>query len=111
MDPAPRLTLPYSRLDRILTGLLLLGAVVYSIFLYRDGSPYAGGSDSSGYLNSARLLSAGRFFGPMRIPSGQPYLSFGPETFQPLGFVTDAREPRLVPTYPPGLPLHLMIAA
>ena len=31
--------------------------------------------------------------------------------FQPLGFVSDPNIPRLTPTYPTGLPLHLMVAS
>lgn len=99
------------RSDRILGGLLLLGAVAYAIFLYCHGSPIAGGSDSSGYLNSARLLEQHRFFADVRVPAGHGHADFSLGAFQPLGFVVDAKLPRMVPTYPLGLPLHLLAAA
>lgn len=111
MDPAPRLRPAYSPLDRVLTILLLLGAMVYSVFLYRDGSPYAGGADSSGYLNTARLLGQGKFFGEVRTPPGHGHTSFSLGAFQPLGFVVESKFPRMAPTYPLGLPLHLLAAA
>ena len=40
-------------------GLLALAA--YAVFLARNTAVVAGGSDSSGYLNSARLFAEGKF--------------------------------------------------
>ena len=111
MDPAPRPNSSSSRLDRALTVLLLLGAVGYSIFLYRNGSPHAAGADSSGYLNTAHLLEQGQFFGAVRAPAGHGHASFSLGAFQPLGFTVDPKVPRMAPTYPLGLPLHLLVAA
>lgn len=91
-----------------------LGAGVlalYALFLGWNFSPYAGGADSSGYLNSARLLAGGEFAAEPRIPA-----EFGPEErairqhFQPHGFVPFDGNPRLSPTYPVGVPLHLALA-
>lgn len=91
-----------------------LGAAVlalYALFLGWNFSPYAGGADSSGYLNSARLLAGGEFAAEPRIPA-----EFGPEErvirqhFQPHGFAPFDGNPRLAPTYPAGLPLHLALA-
>jgi len=38
-------------------GLAVIG---YAVFLALNVAPIAGGSDSSGYLNSARLITEGR---------------------------------------------------
>ena len=48
-------------------GLFLLAA--YGVFLGLHASVVAGGSDTSGYLNSARLLASGRLQDEERIPA------------------------------------------
>ena len=83
----------------------------YAFFLGWNFSAVAGGADSSGYLNSARLLASGQLAGQLRTPA-----EFGPpeglrrQQFQPHGFVPFDGNPRLSPTYPVGLPLHLALA-
>lgn len=74
-------------------------------------SPYAGGSDSSGYLNLARMLDRGELTTSVpRIDSlAPPAWSFHFQ--QPLGFLVDGSTGRMVPTYPPGFPLHLVVAS
>ena len=111
MDSAPRPTPAPSLFARAPAVLLILGAIFYSVFLYRAGSPYAGGADSSGYLNSARLLGQGRLFAEVRGPADSAHTRFGLSAFQPLGFAMDPKLPRMAPTYPLGLPLHLLVAA
>src|SRR5665213_1618915 len=93
---------------RIGLGVGLLG---YAVLLFILIGAVPGGSDNSGYFNEARLLAAGRIHVPVRavagIPAGEvPYL------YSPLGFkpAADGTE-RLVPTYPPGLPLLLVPAS
>ncbi|HWA26859.1 MAG TPA: hypothetical protein VG734_14465 [Lacunisphaera sp.] len=87
--------------------LILAGlAAAYVCFLAWYHCPYAGGSDSSGYMNSARLLLAGRVSTPVRVPH-----DLGPDVLPrtylyPLGFRLDEKQQNLVPTYPVGLPLH-----
>ena len=83
----------------------------YAAFLAHFSASYAAGSDSSGYFNSARLLGEGRFHAPMRVPAGHSHTEFGYMAFQPLGFIFDENSPRMAPTYPTGLPLHLLIAS
>jgi len=89
-------------------GLFLLAA--YGVFLGLHASVVAGGSDTSGYLNSARLLASGRLQDEDRIPAefGAP-ATFPRHHFMPLGFVALEGNPHLPPTYPPGLPLHLAL--
>jgi hypothetical protein len=85
--------------------------LAYAAFIYLYGSPFAAGSDSSGYLNSARLLARGEFTAPIRT---LPTLSRPDWDFywqQPLGFTAEHDTPRMAPTYPTGLPVHLLLAA
>src|SRR5688572_16437461 len=89
--------------------LLWIGCVTlawYAVFLARSSSSVAGGADSSGYLNSARLLAAGQLMTELRTPS-----EFGPQeklrrlAFQPHGFAPFNGIPGISPTYAVGLPL------
>jgi len=88
-----------------------LAFVAYGFFLASTMSVAAGGSDSSGYLNSARLLAAGQLQTDLRVPP-----EFGGPTevnryhFSPQGFGQFAANPRLPPSYPTGLPLHFALA-
>jgi hypothetical protein len=73
----------------------------------------AGGADSSGYLNSARLLAAGQAFTPLQVPAefGGPG-AVPPIHFTPVGFFPRGGHPGdLAPTYPSGLPLQFATAA
>src|SRR5262245_60832301 len=77
-----------------------LGLIAYAVFLGRQFSNVAGGADSSGYLNSARLLAAGKIRSELRAPP-----EFGPEDklfraqFQPHGFAPFEGREGLSPTY------------
>lgn len=74
-------------------------------------SPYAGGADSSGYLNEARLLLAGRIgYAPPQI-AGLSEPGWPSVAHQPLGFVYRSDLGLMTPIYPVGLPLHLVLAA
>jgi hypothetical protein len=86
--------------------LLGLAALAYAAFLLWYHCPYAGGADSSGYLNSARLLLSGRFTTPLHLPADLPAELLPREAFAPLGFTLDRTGRMLTPTYPVGLPLH-----
>jgi hypothetical protein len=70
----------------------------------------AGGSDSSGYLNDAKLLTALSFHVPQRTieglaPSSLPYMSYIPLGFLPYGSA------EMTPTYPMGLPILIAAAS
>jgi hypothetical protein len=89
----------------ILIALLLL----YGAILIRYTCYAAGGSDSSGYLNAARLIAKGQAF--VRVaPLDTLHLdNTWRVVFVPLGF-SDAPTPRdLVPSYPLGYPLHELV--
>lgn len=96
------------RLLRWIGGIALAG---YAFFLALNFSGVAGGSDSSGYLNSARLLATGQLEGKLRVPAGLADVGTrAPNRFQPWGFTGHEDNRRLTPTYPSGLPLHLAAA-
>lgn len=85
---------------------------LYAAFIATTTTGVAGGSDSSGYLNSARLLAAGRLHGELRLPpelAGRADVT--PRHFSPLGFNLFPDHPQPAPTYPTGLPLHFAAAA
>lgn len=94
-------------LSRASKGFLVAAAIFYTLFLVWYHCPYAGGSDSSGYLNGAQLLMAGEWSTPLRVPAGMTPDVLPPAHFVPLGFRLDATRENLVPTYPIGLPLHI----
>jgi hypothetical protein len=92
----------------ILLALVTLG---YSAFIYHYGSPYAAGADSSGYLNSARLLKEGRLTETVRTIPGLDPPEWNYFYHQPLGYVVQPGTALMAPLYPVGLPLHYAAAA
>ncbi len=86
--------------------------LAYAVFLGVHLTVVAGGSDSSGYLNSARLLASGELQTDLRVP---PEIGGPTEVnryhFSPQGFAQVAVNPRLPPSYPTGFPLHLALAS
>ena len=85
----------------------------YGVWLGMRAVVVAGGADSSGYLNSARLLAAGQAFTPLQVPAefGGPG-AVPPIHFTPVGFFPRSGHPAdLAPTYPSGLPLQFAAAA
>src|SRR5215472_6774323 len=94
--------------------LLLLGAVLlaaYGVFLVRHSAFAVGGSDSSGYLNTAvrmrhgTLVARPRSLDRLGLPDPQAVACI------PLGFVTGPRPGTMAPLYPAGFPAHVLIAA
>jgi hypothetical protein len=88
-----------------------VGLVVYGVFLANFEGAYAGGSDSSGYLECARLLSAGRVRTEFREIPGLPAAHLPEYTYVPLGFKPSITKGQMVPTYPIGLPLIIAAIA
>jgi 4-amino-4-deoxy-L-arabinose transferase-like glycosyltransferase len=91
---------------------LFLALTAYAIFLARNSTNVAGGSDSSGYLNSARLLASGQLQSELRVPA-----EFGRQSrtdlifFTPFGFYPFLENNLAPPTYPVGLPLLFAAAS
>lgn len=103
-------------MNRELTTNVILTALIagYVLFIVLRSGPYAGGSDSSGYLNHARLLARGSTTTSIRPISGVSMHKYSPWAFTPLGFTPskgNERADTLVPSYPAGLPLHLLLAS
>ena len=73
------------------------------------GTYAAAGSDVAGYIGEAQLFLAGRlsFDAPL---AGRVEWPAANETFSPLGFRPAGAPGRIVPTYPPGLPLTMVPA-
>jgi hypothetical protein len=90
---------------------LLIGGVAYGWLVCSYLSPYAGGADSSGYLNFARLLTYGRILAPVRALPHHAATEFGTGTYQPQGFIVRDDSGLMAPSYSVGLPLHLALAS
>jgi 4-amino-4-deoxy-L-arabinose transferase-like glycosyltransferase len=91
--------------------LAAVALAAYAALLVAANSWVAGGSDSSGYLNEARLLARGKVseeigaLDLVGLPRGDPR----PDVFIPLGYRAGPLPGTMVPTYPPGLPLHMAL--
>ena len=96
---------------RVAVAIVLIAAIAYGTMLFRHLSFAAGGADSSGYLNEARMMAARATSRPiallrtLHLPSEYGFV------LVPLGFLQSKIDPRaMVPLYPPGLPAHFAIA-
>jgi len=91
-----------------LCAILLLA---YGVMLFAHLDDVAGGSDSSGYLNEARMIASGKTserIKPLDFFRLDDSLA---DLFTPLGYdVTPVAKRVMVPTYPAGLPLHMALA-
>lgn len=90
-----------------LSGLLVLALATYGIWIAVNIQAIAGGSDSSGYMNSARLLERMELKIPRREIAGLSSHDLPIYTYVPLGFVP-VGEHEMVPTYPVGFPLLIL---
>ncbi|MBV8224016.1 MAG: hypothetical protein JO232_02370, partial [Verrucomicrobia bacterium] len=89
---------------------VVAAAAAYATLLWTHISPYAGGADSSGYMNYAKLLTHGQLLAPVRPLPGFTPTEFGESAYQPLGFRIRGDSGFMSPTYAVGLPLHLAAA-
>lgn len=87
--------------------LVGLGTLLYSLLLATHTGAVAGGSDSSGYMNHARLLAQGNLHVPERQIPGLPSDKAPDYLYIPLGFRPSHDAGMMVPTYPSGLALAL----
>lgn len=112
------LRVPALRLPRVATlrtpppaALGVLAVAAYAVLLCVHFTPVAGGADSSGYANQARLWRTGDLIVPLAFPQSVGLPPEFDHLFIPLGFV-HGREPyTMVPSYPPGLPLMMAAAS
>jgi 4-amino-4-deoxy-L-arabinose transferase-like glycosyltransferase len=107
MESPPAPAPSSSRFLRPRVLLVVAFVVSYAWFLRLHTAPFAGGSDSSGYLNAAALLLEGRLSSVKPALPGHAPGDFAVGAHQPLGFLTRAGTDEMAPSYPVGLPLHL----
>jgi hypothetical protein len=90
--------------------LAVAALAAYGAWLYRHSVRAVGGSDSSGYVNTARSILAGRIVERVR---GLDELGlddrFAP-ALTPLAYLPGPRPRTMSPYYPPGFPLHIAAA-
>ncbi|HXI11589.1 MAG TPA: glycosyltransferase family 39 protein [Thermoanaerobaculia bacterium] len=93
---------------------LVCGATVlllaYLLLLTSHLSDVAGGADSSGYLNAGRGFASGHIVRDIPILRDLALDSSHAVMFIPLGYVRGTVPGTMVPSYPPGLPLHNALA-
>jgi hypothetical protein len=97
-----------SRRFGLACALLLAG---YGGFLLRYTSFSVGGSDSSGYLNTARRLVSGTLVSRPRTLERFALPDELLQIFIPLGFVEGRLPGMMAPYYPSGFPAHMAAAA
>jgi hypothetical protein len=105
--PAP--PSPHPAWRRLEHAAVILALALYTVLLYRDVGAVAGGSDSSGYMNHARLLASGHVHVQPRALDGLPQASAPNFLYVPLGFKPAWDGDGLVPTYPTGLSLFILL--
>jgi len=87
--------------------LVAIVAAIYVAIIVSHISYVAGGPDESGYMNEARMLASGRAHidvTPLRTLGLDDSWAI---VFTPLGFSPRGHE--MVPVYPAGYPLHLLL--
>ena len=93
-------------------GAAIAAAIAYTAMLAMNISFAAGGADSSGYLNEAKMFVRGQTSIPI-----EPLRTLGLDhswiaATTPIGFTWGKQGTgTMAPNYPPGLPAHLAIAA
>ena len=90
--------------------VLLLAAAGYGVFLSRYAAFAVGGSDSSGYANTARRLAAGTLLDRPRCLDRLGLSDALTPVFTPIGFLPGPRPGTTAPLYPVGFPVHLAAA-
>ncbi len=83
----------------------------YAWFLFRHNTFCVGGSDSSGYINTARRMAAGTLVDRPRTLDRLGLSDPWSPLFIPLGFVTGPKPGTMAPYYPSGFPAHMALAA
>jgi hypothetical protein len=96
-----------AELWKFLAAILL---ILYGALLFRANAAVAGGADSSGYSNAARLFARGSVSEDIEALSRLGLSAADQDLFIPLGFRPGAKPGTMAPQYPPGLPLHMAAA-
>ncbi len=90
---------------------LLAALALYTLLLARHVGAVAGGSDSSGYMNHAKMLASERLHVQPRTVPGLDPAAAPPFLYVPLGFKPAWNGDGIVPTYPTGFPLFVVAAS
>jgi hypothetical protein len=93
---------------RVNAAAAVLALALYAFLLARNVGAVAGGSDSSGYMNHARLLASGGVHVQPRTIPGLPQREAAAFLYVPLGFEPAPNGNGLVPTYPVGFSLFVL---
>jgi hypothetical protein len=91
---------------RVFTLLPMLAVLWTAAAAFGFGTYAAGGADSFGYISQAELLAHGRLTETMPAHPAFDWPDI-PATLTPLAFTRGPEPGRLVPVYPPGLPLMM----
>ena len=116
LEPRPRPAFLHGLLDRNWQplGVAVLASLIvgYGWVLLSHNSFAVGGSDSSGYLSFARMLSEGE---TSRELAALDLFDLEParfqEVFTPLGWRRSSLPDRIVPVFPMGLPIQMLLSA
>jgi hypothetical protein len=106
--PAAPTPTPNPELRRAAVAAVVIALALYTGMLVTHVAALPGGSDTSGYMNHARLLGSGSLHAQTRAIPGLPRLANAPMLYVPLGFTPAWNGDGLVPTYPVGLPLFIL---
>jgi Dolichyl-phosphate-mannose-protein mannosyltransferase len=98
---------------KTLTAIIFVFACffVYAIVLLENTCFVAGGSDSSGYLSTARSLSRGHIVQDVPELSELQLSDDWLPVFMPLAYVAGPSQHTMAPLVTPGVPLHMALAA
>jgi len=83
------------------------GFLLYAAVLFSNASFAVGGSDSSGYANTARLLARGKVAQRIEALDRFGLPDSADRVFIPLAFVPGPEPRTMTPFYPAGFPLHI----
>lgn len=87
--------------------VLILGLGYIAHILFVNLCDVAGGADSSGYLNTARMISRGNLVEPMKALAEFGLPEDWNQVFRPLGMGEGPKRDTLAPFYPIGIPLQM----
>jgi Dolichyl-phosphate-mannose-protein mannosyltransferase len=100
----------YSRIDTHALAIAIVLAAAHAGIGVSFGTYSASAADGAGYVSQAELLAQRRitFNEPLILQAPWPEAAW---TFAPLGYRPGPQGDEIVPTYPPGLPLAMVVAA
>jgi hypothetical protein len=96
------------RLSRPAWGAAWALAIAIFVLGVTLGSRAASGADSSGYVSQASLWAKGELMQTVPLATAVPW-PYAVSTFAPLGYTPAPSGPRIVPSYPSGLPIIMAI--